>query len=246
MKPLFVKILLVSVFFGLLLAYFWSNHSPKVASPKYLAQNPAKKILYGYLDINSQSNIDVIASGRNDEQPCPLELTNSLSNTNLFSADEQKFLKEIPFVYGGVASNSGPVGSVQTGLFQKGHFWDARFQFTNSDLVDEVVPRGDMLLHKVMDAKGKGFELRVWSGDQGKNADSRNLDFWLIQMKNGVPDGLNVLMDGTQCERWMRFSNGLAVDQWLIWDMNTGKLAIWVKFNEPYNYLEHSKTGLGS
>jgi hypothetical protein len=70
-------------------------------------------------------------------------------------------------------------------------------------------------------------------------------NFWLIQYKHGVPDGLRINILDDHCEQWMRFSNGLAVDQWLWWD-SSGKLLVRVKFKAPYDYLKHSRTGLGS
>ena len=78
--------------------------------------------------------------------PCPLEYTNIISNTNLFTPDEQKLLKEIPLIYSKVTTNSGPLGSVFIDYHAKpiessyGTFWywTSRFQFTNSDVIDEV------------------------------------------------------------------------------------------------------------
>jgi hypothetical protein len=72
---------------------------------------PVKKLLQGF-DAASQSNIDVIASGHDDEVPCPPEYTNVISNTNLFTADEQKLLNDITLTYGDETSNSVPPGSV--------------------------------------------------------------------------------------------------------------------------------------
>ncbi len=68
---------------------------------------PARKFIEN-LDSASQTNIEVFAGGMNDEQPCPPEYTNAISNTNLFSVEEQKFLEEIPTKFGRVTTNSGP------------------------------------------------------------------------------------------------------------------------------------------
>jgi len=50
---------------------------------------------------------------------------------------------------------------------------------------------------------------------------------------------------GDHCEQWMRFSNGLAVDQWL-WVGFLWEIIGLDKFKAPYDYLKHSRTGIAS
>lgn len=212
--------------------------------------HPPKKLLAGF-DAASQSNIDIIASGFGDEVPCPSEYTNVISNTNLFTADEQKLLKEFPLKYGKTTTNSGPPGSVLVELkvyplkvyWGTNWLWFARFQFTNSDVWDEVSPGGDLLRHKVRNKTGDGFDLNIIPNqprDSGYVGGS-GAQYWYQQIKHGVKDGLSVeIIHGDHCVQWMRYSNGKAVDKWLYWDPNYNKLMIWAKFKEPYDISRFS------
>jgi hypothetical protein len=214
---------------------------------------PARKFIEG-LDQASQSNIEVFASGMGDEKPCPPEYTNVISNTNLFTPDEQKFLEEIPQKYGKVKTNSPPPGSIlvnlrttpiktQYGIYW---FWIARFQFTNSDFVDEVTPGGDQMNHKIRNKAGDGFDLGYDTYNNGESVGSGyggpgGPEFWLYQVKHGVRDGLDIQIEAGRPARLMRFSNGMAVGQYFYWAPYDNKLTIWAKFKEPYDYLKYSQ-----
>jgi hypothetical protein len=175
---------------------------------------------------------------------CPPEYTNVLSNTNLFTPDEQKLLKAIPLLYGNITPTSGPPGSVLVHLdwFRK---WlnggKVRFQFTNSDMRDDMAfnPFGQAGIHYVRNKAGDGYDINFIGGSGFVGPGP---EFQLTQYKHGVQDGLWVAMHDDHCMRWMRFSNGLAVDQWLLWEPNGDKLSIWVKFKAPY---PASRSGLG-
>jgi hypothetical protein len=213
----------------------------------------ARKFIQG-LDQTSQSNVEVYAGGGFDEVPCPAEYTNVISNTNLFTPEEQKFLREIPVIYGKVTTNSPPPGSVlidlktkpietQYGIFL---FWTARFQFTNSDFIDEVTPGGDQVNHKVRNKDGDGFDLGCDTYNNGESVSSGyggpgGPEFWLQQIKHGVNDGLSVQIESGRPARLMRFSNGMAIGQFFYWAPYDNKLMIWAKFNEPYDYLKYSR-----
>lgn len=209
--------------------------------------NSPKKLLQGF-DAASQSNIDVIASGFGDEVPCPPEYTNVISNTNLFTPDEQKLLNDITLTYGDETSNSIPPGSVMVSFKATpiqtswGTRWDwvARLQFTNTDLTDEITPGGDLYRHKVRNKDGDGYDFNItptkfdlvphdYTGVAGPA-------FWFQQIKHGVKDGLYVeVIHGDHCSQWMRYSNGWAVDKKLYWDPNYNKLMVWAKFKEPFD-----------
>src|ERR1035437_9498622 len=192
-----------------------------------------------------RSNIDLIASGSfDDEVPCPPEYTNIISNTNLFTQEEQRLLNEIPVKYGNVTSNSGPAGSVlisyrATPVSQNWGtewLWLSRFQLTNSDLTDEVSPGGDLLRHVVRNKAGDGFDLNINPNEPGSSSFGGGSGpmYWFKQVKHGVKDGLSVeIVHGDHCSSWMRYSNGMAVDKWLGWDPNKPYLIIWTKFKQP-------------
>jgi hypothetical protein len=209
--------------------------------------NLPKKLLQGF-DAASQSNVDVIASGRNDEVPCPPEYTNVISNTNLFTPDEQKLLNDITLTYGDETSNSIPPGSVLVSFqatpmltyWGTNWLWIAHLKFTNTDLTDEISPGGDLFRHKVRNKDGDGYDFGIiptkfdlvpygYTGAAGP-------EFWFQQIKHGSKDGLYVeIIHGDHCSQWMRYSNGMAVDKKLYWDPNYNKFMIWAKFKEPFD-----------
>ena len=208
--------------------------------------HPAKKIIRS-LNAASQNNIEVIASGNmDDEVACPPELTNVISNTNLFTLDEQKLLNQTLSNYINVRSNFPPIGSVLVSYratplrvyWGTNWQWVSRFQSTNSDLSDEVSQGGDLFRHKVRNKAGDGFDFNIVPdapSDSGFGGGS-GPEGWFQQIKHGVKDGLHVeIVHGDHCSQWMRYSNGMAVDKWLIWDANKPDLILWVKFKEPYD-----------
>jgi hypothetical protein len=209
---------------------------------------PARKLLHGF-DAASQINVEVVADGTFDgEVPCPPEYTNVISNTNLFTPDEQKLLNDIVLNYGNEESNTVPPGSVLVSFEATpihtswGTNWDwvARIQSTNSDLTDEIRPGGDLFRHKVRNKTGDGYDFNItptkfdlvshdYAGVAGP-------EFWFQQIKHGVKDGLHVsVVHGDHCSGWMRYSNAWAVDKWLGWDPNKPYLIIWAKFKEPFD-----------
>jgi Ankyrin repeats (3 copies)/Ankyrin repeats (many copies) len=113
-----------------------------------------------FLEPASQSNVvvtvsSIFAAG----DPCPAKYTNVLSNTNLFTAQEQKLIGEALVKYRNVTTNSGPPGTVlvdsyETNLIipplywlgtnrpenvrRTNQIWVAHFQYTNSDAQEEI------------------------------------------------------------------------------------------------------------
>lgn len=230
-----MKLNCLVVFIGLLVVenlFGQTNNLPKKFLPEF--------------DASSQSNVDVIASGFRDEVPCPPEYTNVISNTNLFTFEEQQLISYITQTYSDETSNTVPAGSVMVSFKATpiptswGTNWDwvKRLQFTNSDLTDEITPGGDLYRHKVRNKDGDGYDFNIdptaprtsaYGGGSGP-------EFWLQQIKHGVKDGLFVsIVHGDRCSQWMRYSNGWAVDKKLYWDPYDNKLMIWAKFKEPFD-----------
>src|SRR5208282_4493353 len=98
-----------------------------------------------FLDEKSQSNVLFTVCNLSSPIPCPVKYTNRLSNTNLFSLEEQKSLKTIPIKYRNVTTNTGPPGSVLTRLDNAAFGEDnkegivAHFSYTNSVAQEEIV-----------------------------------------------------------------------------------------------------------
>ena len=77
------------------------------------------RLFIPFLDPASQSNVTVTASAMFDkEAPCPSEYTNSLSNTNLFTAEEQMWIKQVLVKYKNVTTNSGPPGTILVDFYK--------------------------------------------------------------------------------------------------------------------------------
>ena len=239
MKPrLFLSIGLV-LFVGTLLAQ--TNNTPLKTLP--------------FFDLESQSNLIVIVDCINFEcahPSCPVEYTNLVSNTNLFSPAEQNLLREIPLKYKNVTTNSGPPGSELIGLDKTNGNWVARFKYTNSEAQDEVVfhavPSVNGKLHRMetqaaQDERAFGHisaRFRTKAGDGYDVTVNRNksdlLDFG--QIKHNAKDGLFAGFYGDHSVSWMRFANGKTVDKWFVWSRD-GSLLIEVEFKEPYDFDKH-------
>jgi hypothetical protein len=207
--------------------------------------SPSRKLLFGF-DAASQTDVDVIASGARDEVPCPPEYTNVLSNTNLFTRDEQKLLDEIALVYGNETSNSVPAGSVMVDFhatpmptsWGTNWLWVAHLKFTNTDLTDEITPGGDLFRHKVRNKDGDGYDFNITPTlfHPRSYGEESGPEFWFQQIKHGVKDGLYVnVIPGGHCTKWMQFSNGWAVDKKLCWAAGSGELTVWAKFKKPFD-----------
>jgi hypothetical protein len=205
-------------------------------------------------DPGSQSNLVVIVNCLDSEcahPSCPVEYTNLVSNTNLFSPVEQKLLKEIPLKYKNVTTNSGPPESVLVGLDKTNGNWVAHFQYTNSEAQDEVVfhalPSNGKLYRvetqAAQDERAFGrisakFRTKVGDGYDVKIARGSVFDFQ--QIKQNIRDGLVVGLDGDYCGNWMRFINGKAVGKWFVWDRD-GNLIIEVEFKKPFDFDKYAQ-----
>lgn len=73
--------------------------------------NQRGRLFIPFLDPASQSNVTVTVS-LDQEVPWPPEFTNSLSNTNLFTTEEQMMIREVLVKYKNVTTNSGPPGTI--------------------------------------------------------------------------------------------------------------------------------------
>ena len=191
--------------------------------------------LLPYLNDDCISNI-VITADLAHPKPCSLIQTNLLSNANLFSLAEQKMLKEIPLKYKNVTTNSGPLGSILAGLERKTNGdWIARFQYTNSEAIDEV-RFGLQLSAKFRTKAGDGYDVNL---DKPDIHGISLFDFRQVN-QNGVTEGLVAAFYGEHCHWWMHYVNGKAVGKWLVWDVWNKKymnhLCIEAEFKEPFDY----------
>ena len=174
-----------------------------------------------------QSNIVFMVT---NSQPCPHAYTNVISNTNLFSADEQELLGSIPLKYKNVTTNNAPTGSVLTALESNGAgwIWVAHFQYTNSDAVDKVTFHSGKVIEAIFRTKsGEGYNVNFT-----KDSVER-----FLQFKVGSPNGLYLNFNGDYCVSWMRLENGKATGKWYEWD-GVGNLKLEVEFKKPSDFMD--------
>jgi hypothetical protein len=192
-----------------------------------------------FLDVASQSNMVVIVADLDRPQPCPLKYTNLISNTNLFTLEEQNLIKEIQIKYKNVTTNYIPSGSVLIGLEETNGGWIAHFQYTNSDAHEEIKVDAMGLLAKFRAKSDEGYDVTIYNYKPDMNGIS---DFEFDQIRHGVNDGLALILHGNHCQSWMRFADGKAVGKWFEWGQEldeAGKLIIEVEFKQPYDYKKH-------
>jgi hypothetical protein len=71
------------------------------------------KYIYPSMPVELQDNIAILVGFLDDKPPqhCPPAYINLLSNTNLFSPNEEKQIREVALKYKNVTTNSGPAGT---------------------------------------------------------------------------------------------------------------------------------------
>ena len=108
------------------------------------------RLFIPFLEKESQSNVVVTFSDFVSRQSCPLKYTNVLSNTNLFSMEEQEIIRNIFVKYKNVTTNSGPPGTMLADLYKTNYVIKtknrtvdveniiANFQYTNLDAHERI------------------------------------------------------------------------------------------------------------
>ena len=218
--------------------------------------NQASRLFVPYLDEESQSNVIVTVSGMG--QPCPLEYTNTLSNTNLFTLEQQKVIADVFIKYKNVTTNSGPPGTMLFALYRTNYAINVRnktvevedcvadFKYTNFDAQEQVV----------MDRGGLSAKFRTKSND-GYNmyfihtGNGTMLRF--TEQKNGLANGVLAAFEDmhSQGTNWSfkladftdsrlteyrHYTNGMVLGKFFMWNPRNGNLIIEAEFKEPYDW----------
>jgi hypothetical protein len=208
--------------FGLLLSagnLFGSNEPPKDLIP----------FLTDIFDPDSRTNMTFVMHNE-----CPLQYTNVISNTNLFTFEEQNLLTQIPLKYKNVTTNSGPAGSILTSLIKTNDNFVALFQYTNSDEQDEITfIKKEWKTVKLRTKSGDGYDAYLDSGDM---YGIPYLSFQ--QIKHDAVNGLAVNFYGEHCEDWMRCVDGKVVSKWLQWGRDENYL-LEIKIKAPLDYFKY-------
>lgn len=204
----------------------------------------SKSIWQDLFEPDSQTNMTFISYTN-----CPPQYTNVISNTNLFTLDEQKLLKEVLFKYKNVTTNSGPTGSVLTGLEKKNNYWVAHFSYTNLEAFEDII-FGDRSTEARHNGDyndfiaGLGIPLAKFRTKDGNGYDatiSRSSDMFstFAEIKQGKVNGLFVDFSNGHCADLLRFVSGNAVGQWLQWDTYTDNHLLKVKIEAPLDYFKY-------
>lgn len=203
--------------------------------------NQAKRLFIPFFDPVSQSNIVVTVSDLfGDGQPCPMEYTNLISNTNFFTTAEQKLLTEIPLKYKNMTTNSGPPGTVLVSLYKTNFViafvhitneeWVAHFQYTNSQVQDEVT---------FLDPKTVSVKFQTKSGDEYFSNMRGDSMLALGQINQGVANGLFAAFENNHLISYQHFTNGIAIGKYFVWDPRNNNLMLEAEFKEPYDLEKH-------
>lgn len=172
----------------------------------------SNKLFIPFLEPNSQSNVIVTVSGSG--KPCPTQYTNSISNTNLFTADERKTIGEALIKYRHVTTNVGPSGTVLVSFYRTNFItepiywvetnsWNARktnqnlvsiFRYTNSDAEEEVwFSKGISAQYKDQIGNHRNVSINITGGGallslSERNASGRGI---FVRLQNFLEPGTN-------------------------------------------------------
>ena len=232
----------------------------------FLAENlfgqinqPVRLVIPG-LDPASQSNVLVRICDLNGGQLCPQAATNVLSNTNLFTLEEQRLIADVFLKYKNVTTNSGPAGTVLTGLYKTNSVvsargktvnvenWVAHFQHTNSEAHEEITI-GRTLSAKWRNKSDDGYNVYFnWVGG------GTTLRF--MEVKQGLINGLfaefvDLHQQGTTWDyklasfddgrltEYRQYTNGMVLGKLFMWNARNGNLLVQAEFKEPYNWNKY-------
>jgi hypothetical protein len=195
-----------------------------------------------FLNEKSQSNILVAVCNFSPTTSCPPKYTNLLSNTNLFSPEEQKLLKDIPIKYAKMTTNTGPSGSILTRLDRVTFGEDneqaimAHFSYTNSVAQEDFVfvTNGQKIV-KYQSTPGNGY----YAGLVGDTLGSYQ------GLRDGTLNGLCVTFyEKDLVEMLLHYTNGKALGKFYVWTRAGAEfqgvgLAVDAEFKEPYDFQKN-------
>jgi hypothetical protein len=223
--------------------------------------NVPSRLFIPFLDKTSQSNIVVTVCDFDPGQSCPLKYVNTLSNTNLFTPDEQRMIGEVLVKYKKITTNSGPSGTVLKELYPTNYVirvagrpvkiedWIAHFAYTNFDAKEEIrFNRGGIIVKfrsKLNDGYNATFS-RTGGGTlltfREIHQDIKNSLF--VRFDDNHPQGTNwdfkfASFNGEHLEEYQRLTNNLVFGKYLMWNPINGNLILESDFLEPYDFQKH-------
>ena len=222
--------------------------------------NQTGKMIIPFLDKESQSSVNVTVSDLFGKGlPCPTEYTNTLSNTNLFSFEEQKLIRQALTNYIAITPNSGPQGTELVGshktnvVFQvagrktNAEHLVAQFQYTNSDAREEIT-FGAGLLAKYRTKSNAGYNLYIGQTGSGSilrfmTVKDDRINGILVEFDDPHPQGLtwdykNAEFANSILTEYRQYTNGLVFGRFFMWDIKS-RLMLAANFKEPYDFEKH-------
>lgn len=222
--------------------------------------NQAGKLIFPFLDSESQSNIaitvsDVFGSG----QPCPAAYTNALSNKNLFTLEEQKLIETALATYTKITTNSGPIGTELISLYKtniinningtvRSEQLVGRYQYTNSDAVEEIVFGSGTLFVRHLNKSNDGYNVhigRLGSGSSFRFMEVKQglLNGVLVDFRDNHPQGMNwdyhlANFSSNHLVEYRQYTNGMVLGNFYLWN-KFGNLLFQANFKEPYDFEKH-------
>jgi hypothetical protein len=223
--------------------------------------NQHGKLVIPFLDEESQSNltVTVVSDPLGDGQPCPPEFTNTLSNTNLFTPEEQRLIKDVFVKYADVTTNSGPHGTKLVALYKTNVVYQLKgktvnserligqFQYTNSDGKEEIA-FGTGLSAKYRSESDDGYNVYIVRTGSGSILSftavrKGRINGVLAQFYDLHPQGMNwdykhASLTNSVLAEYRHITNGLVFGNYFLWDIK-GRLMLAAEFKEPYDFEKH-------
>jgi antitoxin component YwqK of YwqJK toxin-antitoxin module len=219
--------------------------------------NQEQRLIVPGLDPASQNNVVVTICDLNGRQPCLPKYANSLSNTNLFSLEEQKTIREVFEKYKNVTTNSCLPDTVLVGLHKTNYvittmgrtkMFKSGWRVTNTLILKPMKRFGRSL---VATFQSKTNEYPVYSMRPGNGTMLR-----FTEKKNGLINGLLATFEdnysqGTNWDfrlakftdrsltEYRQYTNGMALGNFFMWNPQNNNLSLEAEFKEPYDFEKH-------
>jgi hypothetical protein len=222
--------------------------------------NQTERLLIPFLDKETQSNVIVTVCDFSKGQPCPTEYANVISNTNLFTSEEQKTISEVFVKYRNVTTNSGPPGTVLASLYKTNNvvkamgriftneFWTANFQYTNFEAREEIRFGGGFSA-KFRNKANNGYNVvftRTGGGTLLTFGEvKQDLTSGLfVRFEDNYPQGITwdyklARFNDSHLEEYRHYTNKMVVGNFLMWNSQNGNLMLKADFKEPYDFEKY-------
>jgi hypothetical protein len=231
-----------------------------LSSLLFAQTNGSQRLFFPFLDEACQSNIVVTVSDLDAGQPCPAKYSNILSNTNLFSPEEQKVISSVFEKYKKVTTNSGPVGTTLADLYKTNFTikaagrtfqitnWVARYQYTNIE-ANETIFFGSGIMSQFRTKSNNGYNVSI-----SRTGEGSMLRF--MEIRQGLINGLLAEFDDAHSQgvewdyrladfnksymtEYCQYTNGMVLGKFLMWNPLNNNLGLEAEFKEPCDFEKH-------